>query len=168
MENPVEKARQIIVSNRYLALATCSGETPWVAALAYAVDKDYIFYFYSAKNSLHIEHIKKNPNVAFTIYNSTLPSDEVDGLQIAGIVTQVKLIDLPRVIRLYYEQTFPDEIIRAKWKQPISAFKDVAIKRFYQIKPIKVYKIDLSTTEVDRRIEISLEELCRYPAYSHS
>ena len=155
----VEKSRSIIEENGYLTLATCDGNTPWTAGIAYAVDENYDFYFYSAKNSRHAEQMKRNPNVAITIYNSTLPPEDVDGLQASGVVSRVKLTDLPRVMELYYRQIFTDELIREQWRQPISAFKGIAVKRFYKISLNKLYKLDLSTTEVDRRVEIDLNEL---------
>lgn len=160
----VEQARDIIAKNRYLALATCSDNLPWVAGLAYAVDRDYNFFFYSAKNSRHIQHMMTNPKVAFTIYDSSLPSEDVDGLQISGVGSQVSVMDLPRVFELYYTQSFPNEIIREKFKQPIEAFKELAVKRFYKIVPDKIYKIDLSIIEVDLRVEIDIELLRKVPA----
>lgn len=164
LENPIEKTRKIIAENKYLTLATGCENDIWIAGLAYAVDKEYHFFFYSAKNSRHAMHIEKNPNVAFSIYNSTLPTEEVDGLQFSGTVSEVSLFELPHVISLYYEQSFPDEVVRQAWRQPLEAFKGLAIKRFYKIVPTHVYKIDLSIIEVDLRFEVDLEELRKVPA----
>jgi len=163
-ENPVEKSRKIITENRYLTLATAADNEPWVAGLAYAVDKDYNFFFYSAKTSKHGMHIEKNPKVAFSIFNSTLPSEEVDGLQIEATACEVGLLELPHVIQIYYQQSFPDEAIRAVWQQPIEAFKGLAVKRFYKLVPTHVYKLDLSIIEVDLRFEVNLDELRKVPA----
>ena len=57
MEDPVEKARKIIRENRYMTLASGEGETVWIAPLAYAVDADYNFYWYSAIGAIHSQHI---------------------------------------------------------------------------------------------------------------
>lgn len=163
MENTVEKCRNIIGQNRYLSLATALDGTPWVAALAYAVDHDYNFYYYSAKDSLHSKHISGNPRIAMTIYDSRLSSDEVDGVQASGVVSQVSISELPHVIAIYYMQVFSDEIIREKWKQPVEAFHGIAKKRFYKISLDHIYKLDLETIEVDQRVEIDIEELRRIP-----
>lgn len=164
MDDIVSKSRSIISENRYLTLATSGNNKPWVAGLAYAVDKNYNFYFYSAKNSRHGEHIAQNPNVAFSIFNSTSPSEEVDGLQIEGVASLIEILELPKVMALYYEQSFPDEALRKMWSQPIEAFRDIAIKRFYKLQPLHIYKLDLSTIEVDIRVEIDLNELKKIPA----
>lgn len=164
MEDIVAAARNIIAANRYLALATCTGEDPWVAPLAYAVDKDYTFYYYSASNSRHSQHIKHNRQVAFTIYDSSLPSDKVDGLQVAAIASEIAVTELPHVIEMYYRQVFTDELIRAAWRQPLEAFKGIALKRFYKLEPKKVFKLNLAETGVDVRVEVPLEQLRTLPA----
>jgi uncharacterized protein YhbP (UPF0306 family) len=163
-ENPVDQARKIIADNRYLTLATAVDNDPWSAGLAYAVDKDYNFFFYSAQKSKHATHIAKNPNVAFSIFNSTLPSAEVDGLQIAAIAEEVGGFELLHVVRFYFQQSFPAEAARAIFEQPIEAFKGAQVKRFYKLTPTHVYKLDLNIVEVDVRFEISLDELRKIPA----
>ncbi len=159
MDSIVIQAKNIISNNRYLSLATCNENKPWVAGLAYAVSEDYCFYFYSAKNSIHATHIYANPEVAFTIYDSTASSDDVDGLQIAGTASEVTLKELPHTLEIYYKQSFPDKAIREKWQQPIEAFREIAIKRFYKIVPTAIYKLDLTIIEVDKRVTIDLQEL---------
>jgi uncharacterized protein YhbP (UPF0306 family) len=154
-----EKARQIIATNRYLALATCANGNPWVATLAYAVDPSYNFYFYSAKSSRHCSHIASNSYVAAAIYDSTLSSESADGLQIAGLAKEVALSELPGVIKLYYEQSFPIQAIRLLWQQPFEAFVGLAVKRFYQINPLEVFKVDPTDPKVDVRVEIDLNTL---------
>lgn len=162
MEDPnAVKARQIIVSNRYLSLATFHGDQVWVAPLAYAVDDNFNFYFYSAVDSLHIQHIKHNPRVAFAIFDSRLSSDEADGIQASGIVGQVEDATLPQVMELYWKQLFPDVQTRDKWMRPPEHFRGSAIQRFFQIQPVEIYKLDTSIIEVDRRVQIDLKALRR-------
>lgn len=161
----ITKTRQIIIANRYLCLASCFHETPWAAPLAYVVDAEYNFYFYSAINSLHGEQIKHNPLVAFAIYDSTADSDSVDGLQIAGRAEEISRSALPRITKLYWYQSFMDEAARNRWMRPDDDFHYPAIKRFYQITPTKIYKLDLTKREVDLRIEIPLRELIKIPPH---
>ena len=159
-------ARRIITENRYLSLATSHGGQVWITPLAYVVDEEYNFYFYSALDSTHIQHIKYNPNVAFSIFNSTLPSDLVDGLQGSAIACQVDKKELPEIVDLYYSQVFTDPVVRSQWAQPVEHFmKDgFPFQRLFQIVPSEIFKLDTSTIEVDRRIEIKISELKREPA----
>jgi len=163
----VERARQTIADNRYLSMATCTnaGEV-WIAPLAYAVDEEYSFYFYSATDSTHIEHIKRNPNVAFSIFNSTLSSDDVDGIQIAGVAGGVESADLPNIMEIYWQQLFPDPEEQAQWRLPYEHFlkNEFPVQRVFQIVPTEIYVPDWSVTNVDRRVEVKMKELRRQPA----
>lgn len=158
-----DRIRNIIRDNRYLTLGTCFNGEVWVAPLAYYVEPDYSFVYYSSKDSKHSKHIEKNNVVSCSIYNSSLPSDDVDGMQFVGEVSQVPSNELIEVVPKYFLQSFPLEKIRAAWQQPISNFKGLAVKRFYRIKPTKIYTIDLDTTEVDRRVGVDLSMLKSTP-----
>jgi uncharacterized protein YhbP (UPF0306 family) len=81
-----------------MSLATSiQGET-WIAPLAYAYDEQFNFYWYSEKTARHSQHIELNQSVAVAIFNSEASSDEVDGLQIIGLATEVAPCDLPSSI----------------------------------------------------------------------
>ena len=166
MDNTVDKARKIIRENRYMTLATCSEGSPWIAPLAYVVDANYNFYWYSAIDVRHSQHIKRNPHAAVAIYNSTEPSDIADGLQMSGTASEVSESDLARVMDLYWKQSFPDEQVRSQWMRPAKDFTGNAIQRFYQFTPTQIYKPDPSDIKVDRRMEINLEELRRQPVHA--
>lgn len=166
MENPVDKARDIIRVNRYMSLATSDGTSVWIAPLAYVVDESYTFYWYSAVDARHSQHIRVNPQAAAAIFNSTEPSDIVDGLQIAGTAQEVEEAKLPQIMDLYWKQSFPDEDVRAQWMRPIEDFSGDAIQRFYGFSPTHIYKIDPSSMKVDRRLEIDIMQLCQEPVHS--
>lgn len=157
------RIRSIITDNRYLTLGACLDDEVWVAPLAYYVEPDYSFVYYSSKESKHSKFIEKNNVVSCSIFNSSLPSDDVDGMQFVGEVSQVPSNELVEVVPKYFLQSFPLEKIRAAWQQPISNFKGLAIKRFYRIKPTRIFTIDLDTTEVDRRVEVDLSLLKSTP-----
>ncbi|NTW01360.1 MAG: pyridoxamine 5'-phosphate oxidase family protein [Oscillochloris sp.] len=167
MSDVVEKARQIITENRFLTLATCTktGQV-WIAPIAYVVDQDYNFYFYSALDSIHIEHIKYNPSVAFAIYNSAVVPDDADGLQFAGTIGQVEKADVPALSEMFWKQVFPDDEVRTRWQIPYEHFlkDEFPFQRFFQIEVSEVYKLDRDVRVVDRRIEVNLQELRQKPA----
>jgi len=159
----IKRVREIIINNRYLTLSTCNNNNAWIAPLAYYVESDYSFVYYSSKESKHSLDIQNNPQVACSIYDSSLPSDSVDGIQFIGKVEEVPINELINVVPKYFMQSFPVEKIRAVWQQPVSNFKGLTIKKFYRIIPANIYTIDLDTTEVDKRVEVDLEELKKIP-----
>ncbi len=163
MTNPVETAREIIRANRYMSLATGDGKSVWISPVAYVVDANYNFYWYSAKDAHHSENIHSNSNSAAAIFNSTEPSDRVNGVQMPGNAFVVAEFNLLQVMDLYWKQSFPDESVRARWIRPASDFMGDAILRFYQFSPTQVFILD---PDSPRRLEVSLEELRRQAAHS--
>src|SRR3990167_3941503 len=120
MNDLVKKARQIINDNLYLSLATSNGNETWIAPLWYAVDKQYNFYFVSEHSSVHCTHIKLNPNVAVSIFNSTENPEDVNGLQIAAKVAEVGIIEMPTALKTVYSKAGSDLLkLRFKaWNKP--------------------------------------------------
>lgn len=162
MSQPVvDAAYKIIRANRYLTLATCLDGLPWAAPLAYVLDCDLRFYWYSAVESRHSHHIAGNPAVAAAIFDSTLPSDAVDGVQLSGLAEPLDGPGMEAVFDLYWTQSFPDSADRARWIRPKETFLGEGPLRFYRLTPKSVFKLDLDTTKVDRRIEVDLNELQR-------
>jgi uncharacterized protein YhbP (UPF0306 family) len=155
----IERVVRIFKANRYLSLATTSVGSPWVAPLAYVLLPDFSMVFYSAKDSRHALNIEKHPQVAAAIFDSTKSSDDVDGIQLTGIVEEVGATELPKVMELYFALSFPDATIRARWIRPISDFVGNAPQRFYKLTPTQIFTIDLDSHKIDRRIEVDLEAL---------
>lgn len=154
-----ERVRNVILTNRYLTMATCDGNTAWIAPLAYYVEPNYSFVYYSSKQARHTHHLEKNPIVACSIYDSSLPSDDVDGIQFSGKVTQVDFGELVHIVPKYFIQSFPIDAIRKRWARSLIDFKGLAAQRFYRIEPLDMFTIDLESVKEDKRIEVSLEVL---------
>lgn len=154
-----ERVRNVILSNRYLTMATCDGTTAWIAPLAYYVEPDYSFVYFSSKQARHTRHLEKNPIVACSIYDSSLSSDDVDGIQFSGKVTQIAIGELAHVVPRYFMQSFPIEAIRNRWARSIMDFRGIAAQRFYRIEPLDMFTIDLESVKEDKRIEVSLDVL---------
>ncbi len=130
------KAKEIVDQGSLLFLATSSpnGE-PWVAALRYACDKDYDFYFHSFRTSLHARQITVNPNVAFTVVNV----DGDIGVQIKGRATMVEPSGVPHAIKTYYEKRYPDAVERAKRYHPAEHFFKTSDERFFRLEIVSAY-----------------------------
>ena len=162
MSNIYEMARDIIKDNKFLSLATIDNEGEvWSTPLSYYCDENYNFYFTSELDSKHIINIMDNPNVSFTIFDSTRRVSDVDGLQIKGIVGQVDNNDLERVVKNYYLNVFKDPEERKEWEAPYTYFlqDEKPVYRFFQIVPTEIYKRDTDYLDADRRVKIDIEEL---------
>ena len=139
------KAKEIIASNMYLTLATADVD-PWAATLFYAVSDSYIFYFISQMHSLHTQHILKNPNVAFSIFDSHQKEGTGNGVQGSGKVYALDEDKLEEAFRWYHTTFIP---------MKIESFKGEAPYRFFKIVPEKFYILD-PDAPTDKRVEVTL------------
>lgn len=156
----LEKTYNIITSNNYLCLSTSAADgKPWSAPLYYAYDSELLFYFFSAKDSLHARHIRDNSLVAFSIFNSSLPPEDADGVQIEATARQVHLLELPHVISTYYRRRFPDEKERSQHEHVPMDFRGISLRRFFRLSPIHVYTLDPNFSQVDQRVEVPIPNL---------
>jgi uncharacterized protein YhbP (UPF0306 family) len=154
-----EKARRIISQNNYMTLATSDKNgTPWSAPLYYAFDDKYNFFFISANDALHINHININAHVAISIFDSHAPVGEGDGVQIEALATSASLLELPHILSVYFRRRFPDEMERIKHHHLPTEYMGKNLFWFFKVTPTKVYTLDLTVTKVDKRIEVNLRE----------
>lgn len=167
MRSDSRKAIKIIKDNLYLTISVSSknGE-PWIANLYYAYDKDFNFYWYSPKNSLHSSLIRKNPRVAIAIFNSTATGDEVDAVYIkakAFEITEKK--ELLKGLLCYGKKMLKSKFVNGKqaFGKFINQYKDFqgnSELRMYKAIPEKFWELAPSEIFngkfVDGRLEISL------------
>lgn len=155
-------AAEIIKSNKFLSLATTNkkGEI-WCTPLSYVCDENLNFYFTTAIDSIHVDHIRENPYVAFSVFDSTKRVSDIDGIQVKGIVGEIEKNDLERIVDIYYKHVFPDIEERKLWASPAENFTkdEYPIYRFFQIVPIEIYKRDTINIDVDRRIDVDMKQL---------
>lgn len=68
-----KRAAQIIKDVLYITVASVSPEgKPWNTPVYSAFDSDLNFYWTSAKDSVHSNNIRHNPDVFFAIYDSSV------------------------------------------------------------------------------------------------
>lgn len=138
-------AREIVKKNIYLTLGTADRE-PWVAPVYYCVDEKYNFYFMSQMDSLHTQHILKNPVVAFAIFDSHQKEGTGNGVQGKGKAYLVKDEEIDEVLR-WYHTTFIELTKEALVNSPY---------HFFKIVPEKFYILDPDEKHVDKRVEVKL------------
>lgn len=66
------------------------------------------------------------------------------------------LVELARVMEMYFRLSFPDPLVRDRWVRPLHDFCGDAPQRFYRIIPTNIYLPDLDSTKTDRRLEVDL------------
>lgn len=105
-------------SQQLLTIATHNGKTPWTANAFYCVDENKHLYFISSKETNHMQHILKDPEMAFNIawYN---PNDHTDrkAIQGRGLCYQAKSEkEIARGVHLH-NQRYPEfaEKITVDW-----------------------------------------------------
>ena len=162
-----KKVDKILQENLYLTISVASerGE-PWIANLYYVYDKNYNFYWYSPKDSVHSQRIKENPSVALAIFDSTAVGDDVDAVYIKAKACEVRdKAELMRVLILY-----ATKMIKTKFLNKSSAerfikqyrdFQGLSKLRLYKAIPEKFWKT--APTEMfnekflDSRVEVKVK-----------
>lgn len=158
--NIIEKTYKIIASERYMTLATADPSgNPWAATLFYAYDTMYNFCFLSAKDSLHAQHLNINHKAAVSIFDSHIPPEAADGVQIECSARQAKLSELPHIISIYYHRRFPDNRERAAHSHIPTDFAGITQRRFFLLTPLKIFTLDPDSRAVDRRLQVDIEAL---------
>ncbi|MEK7504098.1 MAG: pyridoxamine 5'-phosphate oxidase family protein [Patescibacteria group bacterium] len=143
---PTETAKVIIKNNIYLSLSTTINLIPWVAPLYYAVSDNYTFYFISQLDSLHTQHILKNPQIAFAIFDSHQKEGTGNGVQGSGKAYLLKEEELPEAFK-WYHTTYIE--------MKAESFKEPAPYRFFKIIPEHFYVQD-PDAPTDKRVEVQL------------
>jgi uncharacterized protein YhbP (UPF0306 family) len=128
------------------------GGNSWISPVAYAFDEKFNFYFASLPDSLHIKNISKNKKVAFAIFNSHQNWGEEVGLQIKGVCEKAKLIEYPKIIKLYFGRKYPFGDVN-KYGTAFKKLLQAKIYFFYKIIPVKFWLND-PNSETDRRLEV--------------
>ena len=152
-------AKRILQESQYMSLSTCDGKTPWVAPIYYWMDDEYDLYFASPTDTLHAQHILKNPAVAVAIFDSRQPEGTGTGVQIEGRASLLDEKEYVKVLELRNKKKYPAEQERAK--HPIDLAKYQGIKRIFKIVSLKFYMPDEDYWEkqhLDRRIEVPLKD----------
>ncbi len=149
-----EKARAVIERNKYMTIATSSNDgKPWVAPVFYAYDGQFNFYFVSATDSMHVENIKQNPQVALEIFDSRQPIGSVDQVQITGVAKVVEKAKVNEVVELYHDRLFKMSGLPVTKNYSAGDYSEPSEFRIFVVTVVKAY-----TNGPDRRVEINLNE----------
>ncbi len=139
-------ARKIIGKNDYLTLGTYGREHVWVSPVYYGVSNTFTFYFASQLDSVHSKNILKNPNVSFTIFDSTQKEGTGNGVQCSGKAYLLPEKEIDAAMCWYYTSFMP---------MTRKSFSGKAPYRFFKIIPEHFYILD-PNAKFDKRVEVFL------------
>ncbi len=104
MSQDLQKIFSFIDAHHVMSMATYADNELSACNLFYAFEKQSLcFVIASADDTRHIEHIKKNPQVAGTIVLETSKVSQIQGLQFRGRFEAVQNSSLEKL----YFATFP-------------------------------------------------------------
>ncbi len=161
------KVDKILQENLYLTISVASKDgDPWIANLYYAYDKDYSFYWYSPKDSLHSQRIRENPTVALAIFDSTAVGNDVDAVYIKAKAYEItSKPELVKGMVIYaakmIKTKFANKSSAARFIKQYKDFQGFSKLRMYKAVPEKFWKqapVEMFNEKfVDSRIEVGMK-----------
>ena len=141
-KNPTEIARKILNENIHLTLATFDSK-PWATPVYYCSDDKFNIYFTSKPDSLHGQHIAKNPEVSFAIYDSKKYQNGIQGI---GSIKILKGKEILAALK-WYKTDF--------MKLSLKTLSGLASYRLYKITSEHIFIQDPNKSS-DKRIEVAI------------
>ena len=135
--------------HQVMSLATIGPEGPWAAAVFY-VNKDFAFYFLSAERTRHSQNLAGYSRAAATIQEDYKDWPAIKGIQLEGVVSQLKGTERQWGQSLY-EEKYP--FIKNATSQIRLGLARV---NWYQLLPDRLYFID-NSKGLGHRDEILLD-----------
>ncbi len=147
-------AYDIISSNQYMTLATVDDNGVWTAPLWYAYGTGKIF-FISNTESRHAKAVLERSSVSVSIFDSRLPPEKVNGLQIVGRCRQLRACNelLSAIAVIFMKrgaELFSQRIRRVK--DPFSYLNNTF--GIFEISIYKAYVLDPEIIDDDIRFEV--------------
>ena len=154
----IEKNLNLIYKTRVMTLAVSDNNIPWSSPV-YFVFHNNKFYFFSNKNSRHIQYAREKKTVSASIFHDSDQLDLIYGFQMRGVVEEVSKIDLYLLIVKKYVKKF-NFLLKAFGSQVIvnqNFFLEKFTSQLYCIHPDKIFLSDNSNT-AKNRTEINLRK----------
>lgn len=113
MKLPEKIIVDFIKEHHVLTLATSQENKAWCCNCFYVFDNDKMhFLFTSDEDTIHINHINRNPIVACSVVLETKMIGQIRGAQITGTVSRVNKDDYLKQ-KLRYLKRFPYAVLKA-------------------------------------------------------
>ena len=99
------KIRNLIYKTRVMTFAVSDNNIPWSSPV-YFVFHNNKFYFFSNKNSRHIQYAKDKKTISASIFHDSDQLDLIYGVQMSGNLENVSRLDLYFLIVKKYVNKF--------------------------------------------------------------
>ena len=133
------------IIQRGLSYGRLPADHPWAAPVYYCVDQQLNFYFSSQIDSLHSQHILKNPSVAFAIFDSHAKEGTGNGVQGSATASVIESTAEIAYSLRYYSSSFVS--------CALSDFDGSKPYRLFKLTPSRIFVLD-PTDPVDKRVEV--------------
>jgi nitroimidazol reductase NimA-like FMN-containing flavoprotein (pyridoxamine 5'-phosphate oxidase superfamily) len=151
MIRPNEKAKQILTSIKYVAIATVDANNqPWnTPVAAFHFDDDYTLYWASWQDNQHSKNIRNNKQVFISVFDSTPPDEPTSGVYIQAEAQELtNEAHVMKAAEVFGDDRYnPSDGSQYLGDQP---------RRIYQAIPVHIWLNDdesINGDFVDRRIE---------------
>jgi nitroimidazol reductase NimA-like FMN-containing flavoprotein (pyridoxamine 5'-phosphate oxidase superfamily) len=119
-------ARTIIDANRYMTLGTADPDGhPWVSPVWFASEDYRQFHWVSSPDARHSRNVAARPEVAITIFDSTVPVGAAQAVYMSGRAEELTGAELERGIEVFGRLSEAD--VGRRWGpddvQPPSPFR---------------------------------------------
>lgn len=148
------RAKEIIEQIIYINIATSNSDgQPWNTPVFSAYDEEHNFYWGSDKESQHSLNIAANNKIFITVYDSTVPAGEGEGVYIQAIAEEVT--DLEEIKKAH-------ELLQSRRPVPywrLEQMNGKGVVRIYKAVPQKMWMNDEGEKGgdyIDTRNELNL------------
>jgi len=122
MSKDLDKINKFLQEHHVMSLSTCRGDELSSCNLFYVFDKtSNSFIVASSEDTLHVEHIKINNNIAGTVVLETKTVGKIQGIQFRGEFVKLKQSSFKKL----YFQHFPYALAMnpTLWQIKVNYFK---------------------------------------------
>jgi len=95
-----------LAQNNFMNISTSRDGLPWCASVYY-VHKKNRFFFFSNRNSRHIQHAAANPRAAANVSRGAEGWREIQGVQMSGLIEPVSSLEEKAQAISAYLKKFP-------------------------------------------------------------
>lgn len=158
---PSYRAFVMVMHNQFLDMATFGDGRVWCSPLCFAWDGAGNFVFQSRRSTLHSYNIRKNPEVAISIYSSGERVEVADGIQARAQAEElVREEDILGAYRFYQRRLFPDPEIRRLRDRPADHYmaEGGGTRSFYRLTLTEAYVLGQEKYD-DMREPVDLDDL---------
>jgi uncharacterized protein YhbP (UPF0306 family) len=158
MQETNTKAAELLSRAHIMTLATACDRKPWAAAVYYVTHKGSL-YFFSSPDARHILE-GEGETAAATVHENPFHFQEIEGLQMEGVITKAGLTPTAMAAFSRYVNRFPflKDLFSLKNLGSLAGFLAAGKPKWYRFTPETVLYLD-NSEGFGHRVAVDLEDL---------